>query len=288
MRRFFKSIQFRVMVFVMCALFIGTVIAIATEDSVSPASTVVGTVFSPLQKLTSKISEKFSWFSSSFASAGAYKNENDRLRAQIAEYENQLVDYDEIKHKISSYETMLEVKEKNPDFVLEPANIIGTDTADPFSSLIIDKGSGDGVSVNDPVVYGNYLIGVVRRVNESYSVVETILNPAVNISAIESKTRETAYVTTNTAQSAAGKCILAGLERSTAVSPGGIVITSGIGGIYPKGLIIGTVSQICQSEYDISSYAVINPGADVDSIEDVFIITSFKGQGIEAIEKDND
>lgn len=288
MRRFFKSVQFRVLIFVMCAILVGTIIAVATENSVSPASTVVGTVFSPMQKLTGKIAEKFNWFSSSFASVGAYKNENDRLKEQIAEYENQLVDYDEIKHKIASYETMLGVKDKNPDFKLEPANIIGTDAADAFSSLIIDKGSGDGVSVNDPVVYGNYLVGVVRKVNESYSVVETILNPAVNISAIESKTRETAYVTTNTAQSSAGKCILAGLERSTAVSPGGIVTTSGIGGIYPKGLIIGTVSQVCQSEYDISSYAVINPGADVNAIEDVFVITSFKGQGIEEIARAND
>ncbi|MCM1364337.1 MAG: rod shape-determining protein MreC [Faecalibacterium sp.] len=283
MRRFIKSIQFRVFVFVLCALLVGTIIAVATENSVSPASAVVGTVFSPLQKVTGKISEKLSWFSSSFASAGTYKNENDRLKEKIAEYENQLADYNEIKHKISSYETMLGVKQDNPDFELEPANIIGTDAADAFSSLIIDKGSGDGVSVNDPVVYGNYLVGVVRKVNESYSIVETILNPAVNISAIESKTRETAYVTTNTAQSSAGKCILAGLERSTSVSPGGIVMTSGIGGIYPKGLIIGTVSQVCQSEYDISSYAVINPGADVNSVEDVFIITSFKGQGIEEI-----
>ncbi len=178
---------------------------------------------------------------------------------------------------------MLGVKEKNPDYDLVPANIIGKDAADVFSSLIIDKGASDNVSVNDPVVYGNYLVGIVRKVNESYSVVETILNPAVNIGAIESKTRETAYVTTNTAQSGAGKCILAGLERNTAVSPGGIVLTSGIGGIYPKGLIIGTVAQVCQSEYDISSYAVINPSADVNAIEDVFVITAFDGQGIEEI-----
>lgn len=283
MRQFFKSVQLKVFVFILCALLAGTVIAVVTDDSVSPSSAVVGTILSPVQKLSGKIAEKFNWFTSSFASAGFYRNENDRLKMQIAEYESQLADYNEIKHKIDSYEQMLDVKEENPDFVLEPANIIGTDNSDVFSSLIIDKGSSDGVSAGDPVVYGSYLVGVVKKVNESYSVVMTILNPSVNVSAIESATREAAYVTSNTEQSENGKCILAGLERTTSVSPGGLVLTSGIGGVYPKGLIIGTVSQVQRNERDFSSYAVVTPGADFDKIEDVFVITSFKGQGIEKI-----
>lgn len=283
MRQFFKSVQFKIFIFVLCAVVVGTVIAVATADSISPASMVVGTVFSPVQKLAGKVAEKLDWFSSSFASAGAYKNENDALKEKIAEYESMIADYDEMKRKITSYEKMLEIKEKNRDFELENANIIGTDNADIFTSLIIDKGTSDGVSVNDPVVYGNYLVGVVKKVNESYSVVQSVLNPKVNVSAIESKTRETGYITSDIRQAESGKCILAGLDRSTAISPGGIVMTSGVGGTYPKGLIIGTVSQVLQSEYNISCYAVITPGAELDKIEDVFVITSFKGQGVEKI-----
>lgn len=283
MRQFLKSVQFKIFIFVLCSLLIGTVIAVATDNSVSPASTVFSAVLTPVQKLAGKVSERFSWFSSSFASAGNLKIENDKLKEQIAEYENQLADYNEMKHKITAYERMLEIKEKNKDFALENANIIGTDSADIFSSLIIDKGTSDGIEVNDPVIYGNYLVGVVRKVNKSYSVIETILNPDVNVSAIESKTRETAYVTTTVEYSEGGKCILSSLERTTAVSPGAIVLTSGIGGIFPKGLIIGTVSQVLQSDYDISNYAVITPGAEIDKIEDVFVITDFDGQGVEEI-----
>lgn len=283
MRQFFKSVQFRIFVFVICAVFVGSVIAVASDNGMSPASGIVGTVFGPMQKLTGKIAEKFNWLSASFTSAGTYKAENDRLKEQIAEYENQLADYNEIKHKIKSYEDMLEIKEDNPDFVLANANIIGTDNSDVFSSLIIDKGSSDDVSVGDPVVYGSYLVGVVKKVNDSYSIVTTILNPSLSVSAVESNTRESSYVTTTTKQSQNGKCMLAGLERTTSVSPGGLVLTSGIGGVYPKGLIIGTVSSVMQSDHDFSSYAVITPGADIENLEDVFVITSFKGQGIEKI-----
>lgn len=283
MRQFFKSMQFKIFIFVICACLFGTVISVATADYVSPASVAAGTVFAPIQKITSALSEKISWFSSSFESSGALKNENQRLKEKIAEYENQLVGYDDMKRKIASYEKMLEIKEANPDFELENANIIGTDNADVFSSIIIDKGKGDGVDVNDVVVTGNYLVGVVKKANESYSVVRTVLNPKVNVSAAESKTRETGYVTSDISRAEDGKCIFAGLDRRTAVSPGAIIVTSGIGGIYPKGLIIGTVSQVLQSDYDISSYAVLTPGAEIETLEDVFVIKHFKGQGIEEI-----
>ena len=105
----------------------------------------------------------------------------------------------------------------------------------------------------------------------------------MNISALESKTRENAYVTTTIELSQKGNCILSGLERTTAVSPGGIIVTSGIGGTYPKGLIIGTVSEVVENEYDLSNYAVIKPGVNIKDIEDLFVITDFEGQGIEEI-----
>lgn len=283
MLQFFKSRKFKAFMLVICALLTGAVIAVASAKGTSPVTNFIGSVLSPVQKLTSYIADNVKWVSDSFESAGSYKNEIERLEQQIAEYENQLVDYNELQQKLSSYETMLGVKEENADFVLERANIIGTDAADMFTSLIIDKGSKDGISVNDPAVYGNYVVGIVKKVHPYYSVVESILNPDVNISALDSKTRETAYVTTNIEFSEKGHCIFAGLERTTSVSPGGIILTSGIGGIYPKGLIIGTVNEVCESEYDLSNYAVIEPGVNVKEIEDLYVITDFDGQGIEEI-----
>lgn len=287
MRKFLKSTQFKVFALVLCAVLAGAVLASVSASGSSPFTSVVSVVFSPLQKLSGKLSEKLDWFGSSFARAGTYRNENEQLRQQLDEYEKKLADYDEMKHKISSYEDMLGVKEENPDLELCRAEIIGTDSADLFTSLILDKGTSDGVAAGDPVVSGNYVVGVIKKVNPTYSVVETILNPSVNISALESETRETAYVTAATEQSLSGKCIFAGLERTTDVSPGGIVLTSGIGGVYPKGFIIGTVSQVFESEYDLTSYAVITPGARFAELEDVFVVTDFKGQGIEQIESED-
>lgn len=287
MRQFFKSTQFKVFSLVLCALLIGAVLAAVNVNNSSPFTGVVSIVFSPVQKLSQKVAQKFDWFSSSFESAGAYRNENDELRRKVAEYEKQLADYDEMKQKIVSYEDMLGVKEANPEIELCRAEVIGTDSADLFSSLMIDKGSSDGVAAGDPVVSGNYIVGLVKKVNASYSVVQSVLNPSLNISAIESETRETAYVTSTAEQSLQGNCIFAGLERTTDVSPGGIILTSGIGGVYPKGFIIGTVMRVCESGTDLTSYAIVNPGVAIDGLEDVFVITSFKGQGVEQLENED-
>lgn len=281
MLNFFKTKKFKSFLFTLCALLIGAILAVALKSSSSPLTTAVSTLFTPLQKASSFVADKLDWLGASFKGSGTYLQEIERLEQKIAEYENRVVNYDEMEQKIASYENMLGLKEENPDYILERANIIGTDSADMFSSLIIDKGSNDGISVGDPVVYGNYLVGIAEKVNPSYSVVETLLSPDLNVSALESKTRETAYVITTIDYSQKGYCVFAGLEKTTAVTPGGIIITSGIGGIYPKGLIIGSVSEITESGYDLSCNAVIEPGADIRNLEDVYVITEFEGQGIE-------
>lgn len=283
MLQFLKSGKFKAFLFVICALLAGSVIAVATNSSASPVTSAVGAVFSPFQKAAAFVADKIDWFSDSFESASAYRRQIERMEQKLAEYENQLIDYNDTKHKLQSYEKMLQIKQENPDYMFEPASVIGTDSADLFRSLILDKGSNDGISANDPVVYGSYVVGVVKKVHPSYCVVESVLSPELYISAMDSKTRETAYLTTTAEYSLEGYCMFTGLSRTTAVSPGGLILTSGIGGTYPKGLILGTVTEVGESKYELSSYAVVQPGTDIRELEDVFIITDFEGQGVEEI-----
>lgn len=277
---FLKSTKVKIFIIVICTVMTGSVIAVATVNSSSPVTSAVGVLFRPLQKISGFISENINWFSDSFESAGAYRDEIEHLNQKIAEYENRIASYDDMEHKIKTYEAMLGVKELNNSFALKGCNVIGSDSMDIFSSIIIDKGSNDDVAYNDPVISGNYVVGIVKKVHPTYSVVETILNPDTKISALESKSREIAYLTTTMEYSLKGNCILAGLSRSSSITPGGIIVTSGIGATYPKGLIIGTVSEVNESEHDLSCYAVIEPGVDVSQLEDVFVITDFAGQGV--------
>jgi rod shape-determining protein MreC len=148
---------------------------------------------------------------------------------------------------------------------------------------VFNKGSVSGVKVDDPVIYGDgQLIGVVTKVAPTYCVVSTILDPKISISAYEVRTRESGYITNDADIVKKGFCRLSGLDRKTKVSKGSVIATAGVGGIYPRDLIIGTVREIQNDEKDISAYAVIEPNIDVTQLTEALIMIGFEGQGVAA------
>lgn len=280
MRSFFSSTRFKGFLGVFAVLLIGMIFAGVTENGTSPASTVFGTVFSPLQSLSSGIADSVKDFSVYFRSAKSYADRVTELEKQLADSQSQMVDYEKTKQQLELYEEFLELKEENEDFKFASASVIGKDGTDAFGTFTLNKGELDGVKVNNPVIYGKYLVGVVVKTAPTYCVVNTILNPDVNVSAYEVRTRESSFVTTNAELSAKGQCCLSGLVRSTSIAPGGIVCTSGVGGIYPADLIIGVVEEVKNDTTNISSYAVINSQVDFEQLRDVFVITEFRGMGV--------
>ncbi len=280
MRSFFKSTRFKGFLGFFGVLVLSIVIAAATESGSSPASTVLGTVFSPLQSVSSAIADSVKDFSAYFRSSAQYQQRVKELENQLGEAQKELVGYEQAKQQIALYEEFLELKEENEDFQFASASVIGSDSSDAFGSFTLNKGELDGVKVNNPVIYGKYLVGVVVKTAPTYCVVNTVLNPEVNVSAYEVRTRESGYSTTTVDLAKEGKCCLSGLVRTTAIAPGGIVCTSGVGGIYPADLIVGTVEEVRNDTTNISSYAVINTQVDFAQLRDVFIITYFKGMGV--------
>lgn len=279
MQGFFKNRTVRIVAGILAALLLGMSAAAVSSSASSPFTKAVSLVFSPLQSFSSYISDSLSSFSGSFVSSSVYRQRIEELELQLDQYREQLVDYEKTKQLLSSYENFLEVKENNPDFELAFATITGRDPAEMFSSFVINKGSSSGVKVNDPVIFESYLVGIIKEVNLTTSVVCTLIDPRVNISAYEVRSREDAYISNTAELSVTGLCRLSGLSRATAVLPGGIVCTSGVGGVYPRDLIIGTVKEVKDQETDLSSYAVIEPGVDFSKIIDIAVITSFMGQG---------
>ncbi len=280
MRSFFKSSRFKGFVGVFVILLLGIVFAAATENSASPASTVFGTVFSPLQRVSAAIADSVEDFSVYFRSAASYAERVKELEEQLAQSQSQMVDYEKTKQQLALYAEFLELKEEHEDFKFASASVIGMDGTDACGSFTLNKGELDGVRVNNPVIYGKYLVGVVVKTAPTYCVVNTILNPVVSVSAYEVRTREASYVDTTYELAKNGQCRLAGLVRSTSVAPGGIVCTSGNGGKYPADLIIGVVGEVKDDTTNISAYAVVNTQVDFSQLRDVFVITDFRGMGV--------
>lgn len=280
MGEFFRSKKFKILACVVAALMVGTVFAAVSHNGSSPISSVLSATFSPVEKFSSFLAEKTRDFKLHFRSAAFYAERVEELEVEVEKYQVQLVEYEQAKQKLAVYEEFLDVKEENPDFEFEDAAIIARDSADMYYSFVISKGSAAGISVNDPVIYGKYLVGVVSSVKLNTAVVKTVLDPEVNAGAYDIQSREYGYVTTTNSLSADGKCMLPGLKKTTSITGGSVICTSGIGGIYPKDLIIGTVEEVLNDTQTVSVYAVINPGVEIADLQDVFVIKSFDGQGI--------
>lgn len=279
MKRFIHSDSFRILVCIAVALLLGVVLAVFSHNASSPATSAVGFVFSPLQKLSSAISGQLGSASAAFKSSSTYIDRVAELEGELAECREKLADYEELKKRAESYEEFYEIKKSNPDYKFCYGSVISRDVADVYGSFVLNCGTKDGVELNDPVIYGNYVVGIVKKVNTSSCVVRTVLDPRVNIGAFESGTREYGFVSGDAALCKKGLCRLSGLDTTTSIVSGGIVCTSGAGGVFPNGLIIGEVVSVCDDEVSSAFYAEVRPFSRLAEITDVFVITSFEGQG---------
>ena len=286
MRRFFKSASFKIFAVVLAALIAGSAFATFSRSGSAPLTAVTSVLFGPVQRLSAYIASTLAELPISFRSSSVLAQEVNDLQAEIDAMRSQLADYEQIKKENENYKDLLELKESNPDYQFAEASIIGRDASNHFGSFILNKGSAAGIAVNDPVVYGYdsvvdgaMLVGVVTSVTLTQCTVSTLFDPNINVSCYEIRTRDLGFVTTTVELAEDGLCKMPGLASATAIAPGGVICTSGIGGIYPRDLVIGTVNEIVPGDVDISMSAIITPGAPFEELTDVFVITHFNGQG---------
>jgi rod shape-determining protein MreC len=205
--------------------------------------------------------------------------ENDELRSQINELQQQLSDYYQYKQENEQLKNFLELKSDNPDYQFAYGSVIARDSSDYFYRFRVDKGTLDGVSVNDPVVTEAGLVGWVSSVSAMDCTVTTILSPETNIAALDKVSRDTGVITSEITLADEGLIRLYYLENDNTVQQGDMIVTSGIGGIFPKNLLIGKAVSVQSSETDVSLYATVEPYVDLKNVKDVLIITNFDGQG---------
>lgn len=275
MKTLFKNRTFKTIIAVIVCLVLGALISAANGHGETAQSTIVVTVFAPCHFAAQKISDGIGKISGNIKGDAEYEKEIRRLKDEIGDLQSQLVDYESLKNQNELYKEFLDIKEKNPDYQFTEASVIGRDSADIYKSFTISKGTINGVAVGDAVLYGKYIVGVIDKAYPDYSIVKTILDDNFNVSSYEIVTNEISYVTGAPALAKNGQCKMANLDSSTNISYGSIICTAGISGTVPKGLIIGTVAEIADEAEDISSYAVITPGVDIDEISSCIILTNY-------------
>ncbi len=288
MRDFFKGKIFKVVACVV-ALLIGIMIYQAASGGfASFPEAVVGTFVTPIVKASASISDSVAGFFNSIVNAKDIEEENKELRSELAQAYKNLSDYEKAKKENEQLKKVLGIKEKNPDYEMEAATVIGRDSASAFGKFTVNKGSLNGIELNSPVITEDGLVGVITEVGPTYSVVTTILDPDINVGIYNSRTQETGVISGSADLVGNGRTKLKMLPRDTALLSGDIIETSGIGGVFPSGILIGTVKSIGAENSGVSMYAEIEPIVDVTSVSDVVIITEFSEYQVSETEEAED
>lgn len=277
MREFFKSRRFKMLAIVLAVLILLSTVSGVVGKWMEPQSSLLGAVIVPVQKFTTFISDKVTGFVTAYQRAERLTEENDELREQVHSLTDDLIDYEQYKSENEYLKEFLEIKEANDDFTFENANVISDDVSSGYLSFTVDSGSLDGVALYDPVMTDDGLIGYVSEVAPTYCVVMTVLDPSLSVGACCARTGDYGVVS-GFAGASDGTARMSFLSSSTTLSQGDYIVTSGLGGVFPAGLVIGTVERVQKDDETISAYAHVKPAADLSSVREVMIITSFSGQ----------
>lgn len=276
MKDFFDTWKFKILVIV--AVFLVGIMAYAGANGRLTAAPqeLLSVVLTPLQKVTSALSGGAASVWEKYTSIDDVMDRNEQLEAENAELRQQMVDYDRIKAENDAYKALARIQDTNSEASYVSAFVIGRDPLDEFGGFTLDQGSTDGVAVNDAIISDRgYLLGVVVEVDATSCKVMTILHPSFNAAGVISRTRENGIITGSADYAADGQCVLTNLDRTTEARKGDQVITTGLGGVFPANLLVGTVQEVVPEQSGKSSSAVILPGADPRTVKHVFIITEF-------------
>ena len=264
MKDFFDTWKFKILVAV--AVFLVGIMAYAGANGRLTAAPqeLLGVVLMPLQKVTSALS------------GDEVMEQNEQLEAENAELRQQIVDYDRIKAENEAYKALARIQDSNTEASYISAFVIGRDPLDEFGGFTLDCGTVNGAAVNDAVISDKgYLIGMVVEADTTSCKVMTILHPSFSAAGVVSRTRENGIINGSTDYAGDGLCVLTNLERATETKMGDQVITTGLGGVFPPDLLVGTVQKVEPEVSGKSSIAVVRPGADPRTVKHVFVITDY-------------
>lgn len=278
MKDFFHSKSFKLMIAVVFIL-LGLMLYTSSNGN-SMTSNLLGFLSTPMQKISTIVTNNATVATGAATRSNeellkenaALKSENDSLRKKLVDYYT----YQQQNAQLLKYYNL---QQDNPDIKLTSAAVIGRDPNDIFYGFQIDKGTSSGIALNDPVITESGVVGWISSVNSSYSRVTTLLSADTKISALDKVTRDSGVVSSNLKLADSGIVKLGYLNADTTVKVGDIIVTSGLGGVYPRNLPVGTVTKIGHEETDVSLYAEVTPFADVKTVRDVMVITHFQGQG---------
>ena len=204
-----------------------------------------------------------------------YPVQSKELKKQIRDMEQTVRDAELALEENAQLRAAAGQPERSRDLTTINAEVIARNPGDWAMTLSLDKGSSHGVEEGDLVMTVDGMVGYVSEVYSNTCEITTVIDVEMQCGALITRTRETAIAEGNYDLMADGNLRLSYLTEDASVVIGDTVETSGRGGLFPKGVMIGTVESVLPEENGISYYAILKPFVNVDTVSSVMIVTDF-------------
>lgn len=277
MKDYMKKYGIKLLVLVLLVSLLTGVAAAKGEGQASAVEDTAGAVRSPFQKVAQALVSRVEGFYGYLFRYEMLMQENENLRAQIAELEQQVRDNQQASEENIKLRELLNLSQKHTDFVFESAKVVSWNASNWASTFTISKGSDAGLAIGDAVVteYG-VLVGTVAELGTNWAIVDTVVDIGTSIGVLVGAEETSAMLLGDYTLMSSQYMKISFVAESGQVITGDIVVTSGAGGAYPQGLILGTVSSVHTEAAGQFEYAVVEPFTDLNSLTQIFVIKDYQ------------
>lgn len=242
----------------------------------APLPDLAGMIAAPFRSAAASLTGAVRDWADYLTEFDALKEENEQLKLRIAEMESTVRQAEHDREENERLRTLADLRQQRRDLHFEAARILVQDVSNWSSLLTINRGTVHGVEPGDCVVTeAGFLVGVVTEAGVNWATVRTILDSETSIGSLVFRSGRTAVAEGDFALMGEGRLALTYLGTDPDVVAGDLIVTSGLAGYYPPQLVIGYVEEVRAGDNGLAQYAVIAPQADLSSLTQVFVVTSF-------------
>jgi len=247
-------------------------IAISGIGLTRPMENVSFRLFSPLESVLRSVASPVADAVTNYSDVRALTEENDRLRSETERLNAEVARLREDATQREQLERLLSVKNSLKDQTFVAAKVFARNPSNLRQSIAIDKGASDGLKKGMPVLTeGNALVGTVTRVEDDHAWITLVTDVDSGVSATILESRAQGVVSGGYNR----RMTMDFVSQDSSVRQGDTVITSGIGGSYPAGLVIGRVTGVGGERQDVFRSVTVEPLASLSKLETLLIMTSF-------------
>ena len=231
---------------------------------------VGSTVLAPLQMGISGTGEELGRLVDTLQRVRSLADENADYKDEIDQLQSELVRMRELEVENRDLRNLLGMRERTGPGTLIPVEVIARDDTPYVQAITINRGANDGIKQDAVVITHQGVVGRVEKVNPTSSKVRLIndLNSSVSVR-LQTESRTTGVLR---GQSQGNLMVIAYIPQSDEVAPGDVVLTSGLGGVYPEGLVVGKVERVERKDADPFQAAVVEAAVAMDKLERLYVI----------------